>query len=83
MPHDSLIGPCESDEAIRCGPHIGPYLPMHLDTHYVVFTIIMLVSFEQFATIVVHMPTLKTNFAEICPASDPPPIVVVVVVVLW
>ena len=74
MPHDSLIGLCESDEAMRCGPHMGLYLPTHLDTHYVVFTIMMIASFEQFITIVVYVPTLKTNFAEIPPAGDPPSI---------
>ena len=57
MPHDSLIGLCESDEAMRHGPHIGPYLPTHLDTHCVVYAITVMVSFVQFATIV----TLHTD----------------------
>ena len=51
MPHDSLIGLCESDEATRYG--LGPYLPTHFDTHCVVYTITMIVSFPQFVTIVV------------------------------
>ena len=44
MPHNSGIGLCECDEAMRHSPHVGLCLPTHLDTHHVFFTFMMTVS---------------------------------------
>ena len=44
MPHNSDIGLCESNEAMRHSPHIGLYLLTHLDTHYVDYNITIILS---------------------------------------